>query len=68
MGPFEGDPEDSRPYFKTTRELFERFRDLALPGVEMEVLSMGMSHSYRVAVQEGATRVRIGTAIFGPRS
>lgn len=67
MGPFEGDPEDSRPYFRTTRELFARFRDLGLPGAEMAVLSMGMSHSYRVAVQEGATRVRIGTAIFGPR-
>ncbi len=67
MGPFEGDPEDSRPYFRTTRELFEAFRALALPGVEMKVLSMGMSHSYRVALQEGATRVRIGTAIFGPR-
>lgn len=68
MGPFEGDPEDSRPYFQTTRELYGRFRDLALPGVEMSVLSMGMSHSYKVAVQEGATRVRIGTAIFGPRA
>jgi PLP dependent protein len=68
MGPFEGEAEESRPYFKATRELFLRFRDLALPGVAMEVLSMGMSHSYRVAVQEGATRVRIGTAIFGPRS
>ncbi len=68
MGPFEGDPEESRPYFRTTRELFERFRDLGLPGVEMAVLSMGMSHSYRVAVQEGASRVRIGTAIFGPRA
>lgn len=67
MGPFEGDPEDSRPFFRTTRDLFARFRDLGLPGAEMAVLSMGMSHSYKVAVQEGATRVRIGTAIFGPR-
>lgn len=68
MGPYEGDPEDSRPYFRKTRELYEAFRALALPGVEMKVLSMGMSHSYRVALQEGATRVRIGTAIFGPRA
>jgi pyridoxal phosphate enzyme (YggS family) len=68
MGPFEGDPEESRPYFRTTRELFERFKALGLPGVEMAALSMGMSHSYKVAVQEGATRVRIGTAIFGPRA
>jgi len=67
MGPFAGDPEDARPYFKTTRELFEAFKALALPGVEMKYLSMGMSHSYGLAVQEGANMVRIGTKIFGPR-
>jgi len=67
MGPFEGDPEDSRPYFCVTRGVFDRFKALGLPGVEMRVLSMGMSHSYRVAIEEGATRVRIGTKIFGPR-
>jgi pyridoxal phosphate enzyme (YggS family) len=67
MGPFEGDPEDSRPYFRETRRVFESLRLLALPGVEMRHLSMGMSHSWRVAVEEGATIVRIGTAIFGPR-
>jgi pyridoxal phosphate enzyme (YggS family) len=68
MGPFEGDPEDSRPYFRVTRGLFGRIKALGLPGIEMAVLSMGMSHSYRAAVEEGATRVRIGTKIFGPRS
>ena len=68
MGPFEGDPESSRSSFRVTRELFDRFRALALPGLDMSILSMGMSHSYRVAVQEGATRVRIGTKIFGPRA
>jgi pyridoxal phosphate enzyme (YggS family) len=67
MGPFEGDPENSRPYFRTTHALFEQLRALSLPGTELRVLSMGMSHSYRVALQEGATRVRLGTAIFGPR-
>jgi hypothetical protein len=67
MGPFEGDPEDSRPYFKETRRVFEALRALAIRGVEMRRLSMGMSHSWRVAVEEGATIVRIGTAIFGPR-
>lgn len=67
MGPFAGDPEDSRPSFRTTHTLFEQFRGLGLPGIEMRVLSMGMSHSYRVALQEGATRIRLGTAIFGPR-
>jgi pyridoxal phosphate enzyme (YggS family) len=68
MGPFEGDPEDSRPYFQETRRVFERLKSLAIPGVEMRRLSMGMSHSWRVAVAEGATIVRIGTAIFGPRA
>ena len=67
MGPFEGDPEDSRPYFRETRRVFEALRTSAVPGVEMRRLSMGMSHSWRVAVEEGATLVRIGTAIFGPR-
>lgn len=67
MGPFEGDPEDSRPYFVETRRVFEALRSAAIPNVEMRLLSMGMSHSWRVAVAEGATMVRIGTAIFGPR-
>jgi pyridoxal phosphate enzyme (YggS family) len=68
MGPFEGDPEDSRPYFRETRRVFEALKALAIPGAEMRLLSMGMSHSWRVAVEEGATLVRIGTAIFGPRA
>ena len=67
MGPLAGDPEDSRPYFVETRRVFESLRSAAIPGVEMRHLSMGMSHSWRVAVAEGATLVRIGTAIFGPR-
>jgi pyridoxal phosphate enzyme (YggS family) len=67
MGPYEGDPEESRPYFKETRRVFEALKTAALPGVEMRRLSMGMSHSWRVAVEEGATLVRLGTALFGPR-
>jgi hypothetical protein len=67
MGPFEGDPEESRPYFRETRRVFEALKSLAIPGAEMRHLSMGMSHSWRVAVEEGANVVRIGTAIFGPR-
>jgi pyridoxal phosphate enzyme (YggS family) len=67
MGPFEGDPEDSRPYFRETRRVFEALAKAAVPGAAMERLSMGMSHSWRVAVEEGANLVRIGTAIFGPR-
>ncbi len=68
MGPWVDDPEELRPCFRETRELFDRIADLALPGVEMRQLSMGMSESFRVAVEEGATLVRIGTAIFGPRT
>lgn len=67
MGPETGEAEDSRPYFRTTRELFDRLAGLAIPGATMERLSMGMSHSYRVAVEEGATIVRLGTILFGPR-
>lgn len=67
MGPFSADPEDSRPYFRTTGEAFRRLRELGIPGVEMRYLSMGMSDSYRVAIEEGANLVRIGTKLFGPR-
>lgn len=67
MGPFAGDPEESRPYFKKTREIFEKLKAENLPGVEMTFLSMGMSNSYRVALEEGANLVRIGTKLFGER-
>jgi len=67
MGPFEGDPEDARPFFRVTRRLFEDFKTLGLPGVEMRRLSMGMTNSYKVAIEEGANMVRVGTKIFGPR-
>lgn len=67
MGPFGGDPEDSRPYFKRTKLLFDELAELNLPNVEMAFLSMGMSNSYKVALEEGANIVRIGTKIFGER-
>jgi pyridoxal phosphate enzyme (YggS family) len=68
MGPFAGDPEESRPFFRKTREVFEYIKGLRIPGVDMRHLSMGMSHSYWVAIEEGATHVRIGTKLFGERS
>ena len=68
MGPFSGDPEDARPYFQKTRQLFDDIDQANLPGVEMRYLSMGMSNSYRVALEEGANLVRIGTRIFGERN
>lgn len=67
MGPLSGDPELARPYFIETKKTFERIRSLAVPCVEMKHLSMGMSGSYRVAIEEGASIVRIGTGIFGER-
>jgi pyridoxal phosphate enzyme (YggS family) len=67
MGPFTGDPEEARPYFAKTREIFEKLKAINLPDVEMRYLSMGMSNSYRVALEEGANMVRIGTKIFGER-
>lgn len=68
MGPRFGDPEGSRPYFIKTRKLFERIKALNLPGVKMRYLSMGMSNSYRIAIEEGANIVRVGSKIFGGRS
>lgn len=68
MGPFADDPEALRPAFAETRELFDRLGRLRLPRVRMRILSMGMSASYRVAIEEGATLVRIGTGIFGERN
>ncbi len=67
MGPFAGDPEESRPYFRKTREIFDELKAQKLPGVEMTYLSMGMSNSYKVALEEGANLVRIGTKLFGER-
>jgi pyridoxal phosphate enzyme (YggS family) len=67
MGPAMGDPEDSRPYFVTTRQVFEALKLLQIPNIEMKYLSMGMTNSYRVALQEGANIARLGTLIFGER-
>ncbi|RLC65398.1 MAG: YggS family pyridoxal phosphate-dependent enzyme [Chloroflexi bacterium] len=67
MGPRFGNPEDSRPYFVETRRIFDRIKGLKLPNVEMRYLSMGMTNSYKVALEEGANIIRIGTKIFGER-
>lgn len=67
MGPFGADAEDIRPYFRKTREIFDHLKALEIPGVRMNTLSMGMSDSYRVAIEEGANMVRLGTIIFGAR-
>ena len=67
MGPRFGDPEDARPYFQATKEAFDRLAKANLPNVEMRTLSMGMSNSYQVALEEGANMVRLGTHLFGER-
>ena len=67
MGPRFGNPEDSRPYFIETKKMFERIKKLNLPNVEMKYLSMGMTNSYKIAIEEGANIVRIGSKIFGQR-
>ncbi len=67
MGPRFGDPEKARPYFVETRRLFDALKTLQLPGIEMKHLSMGMSNTYKIAIEEGATIVRVGTKLFGER-
>jgi len=66
--PFFDEPEATRSYFRTLRELRDQIAARNLPGIEMAALSMGMSHDFEVAIQEGSTCVRVGTAIFGERS
>ena len=65
--PFTDDPEDARLYFRTLRELRDAIAARKLPAIAMEQLSMGMSHDFEVAIEEGSTCVRVGTAIFGER-
>jgi pyridoxal phosphate enzyme (YggS family) len=66
--PYNDDPEQARPYFRRMRALFEQIRSRNLQAIRMDVLSMGMSHDFEVAIEEGSTCVRIGTAIFGERA
>ncbi len=65
MPPHFDDPEKARPYFKRLRELGDKFRN---EGLDLPELSMGMSNDFEVAIEEGSTMVRIGTAIFGERN
>ena len=65
--PFTEDPEGARPWFRRLRELRDAIAARGLPRIEMETLSMGMSHDFEVAIEEGSTCVRVGSAIFGAR-
>jgi pyridoxal phosphate enzyme (YggS family) len=66
--PFTNDPQQARPFFRKLRELRDQIAGRRLPAVDVNVLSMGMSHDFEIAIEEGSTCVRIGTAIFGERT
>jgi pyridoxal phosphate enzyme (YggS family) len=65
--PFRENLEEVRPYFRELRQLRDQLNEQRLPNIQLKELSMGMTHDYTVAIEEGATIVRIGTALFGPR-
>src|SRR5207247_2660723 len=67
LPPFFEDPERARPFFRQARELASTIKSARLTNVRMDELSMGMTHDFEVAIEEGATIVRLGAAIFGPR-
>lgn len=67
MGPRFGDPEDSRQFFKKTKDLFNEIAALKINNVQMKYLSMGMSNTYKVAIEEGSNMIRPGSVIFGER-
>lgn len=66
--PFTDDPEGARPFLRKLRDLRDVIAARKLPTLDMDVLSMGMSHDFQVAIEEGSTCVRVGTAIFGERT
>lgn len=66
--PFSDDPQGARPYFRELHELRDKIAARKLPAITMDQLSMGMSHDFEVAIEEGSTCVRVGTAIFGERA
>lgn len=68
IGPFVNRPEEIRPYFRLTKELFDEIQKSNLQNVELKYLSVGMSDSHKVAIEEGANIVRVGTLIFNSRT
>ncbi|OEU74777.1 MAG: YggS family pyridoxal phosphate enzyme [Desulfuromonadales bacterium C00003068] len=67
LPPYDDDLEQVRPWFRQLRQLAQQIDDLHIPQVSMNTLSMGMSHDFEIAIEEGATLIRVGTAIFGER-
>jgi len=68
MGPFLENPQDLRPYFRKAKDIFERIKSLHKDNLDWHYLSMGMSDSYKIGIEEGANMIRVGTAIFGERN
>ena len=68
MGPLTTKAEDLRACFRETKRLFDEIKKLAIPNADMRYLSMGMTDSYKIAIEEGANMIRIGSKIFGPRA
>lgn len=68
MAPFVDDEKEIRKVFSKLKKLSVEISNLNLPNVEMDTLSMGMSHDYKIAIEEGATIIRVGTSIFGQRN
>jgi uncharacterized pyridoxal phosphate-containing UPF0001 family protein len=66
--PYTEDPQGARPYFQQLREIRDSIAARKLPHISTEILSMGMSHDFEVAIEEGATCIRVGTALFGKRT
>ena len=66
--PFVDDPEENRCYFKKLHQLFIDIREKNIDNVSMDILSMGMTNDYEVAIEEGSTMIRVGTGIFGARN
>ena len=64
----QGDEESNRSYFKKTKQIFEELKKRKFRNINMQILSMGMTHDYETAIEEGSTLVRIGTGIFGERN
>jgi pyridoxal phosphate enzyme (YggS family) len=67
MEPYFENPEDARPYLRLMKQLFDEVKSCDIPNTDIKTLSMGMSNSYQVAIEEGSNMVRIGTKLFGPR-
>ena len=65
--PYVSDPEENRGYFRALHQLFIDIRSKNIDNVSMDILSMGMTNDFEVAIEEGATMIRVGTAIFGER-